>query len=108
MGTNKRYPDAGAQQAQDRRLQEASAAGPLQTLTPEQLQLTTRVISIAPEQPDMHALAWVRFGDADVRAPVVVKRWTPDAVGVEISLEGETLRCWVWQGAVERVDAGDW
>lgn len=104
MGTNRRYPHAGEQRTLDRRLLDARARGALHTLTPEQLQLTTQVVSIAPEQPPMWALAWLRFGDTDIRTTVQVKRWTPDAVGVEFTVGEDTLRCWVWQGAVERID----
>lgn len=104
VGTNRRYPDAGARAAQQRRLQEACGRGALQTLTEEQLQLTARVVSIAPERGPMWALAWLRFGDTNIRCSVMVKRWTADAVGVELELGEERLRCWVWQGAVERTD----
>lgn len=104
VGTNKRYPDLGPRLAEERELREARARGPLQSLSSEQLRLRSQVLSIAPEHPPMWALAWLRFGDVDVRCHVVVKRWTPDAVGVEFEVEGETLRCWVWQGAVTRVE----
>lgn len=104
VGTNRRYPDAGAQRAQQRRLEDACGRGALATLTDEQLQLTTRVVSIAPERGPTWALAWLRFGDTDIRCNVQVKRWTPDAVGVELEVGEDKLRCWVWQGAVERVD----
>jgi hypothetical protein len=105
VGTNRRYPDAGAQRAQQRRLVDARGRGALQTLTDEQLQLPGRVVSIAPERGPMWALAWLRFGDADIRCTVQVKRWTADAVGVEVDVGEERLRCWVWQGAVEWVDS---
>lgn len=104
MGTNRRYPEAGAQRAQQRRLEEARSRGELATITDEQLQLTTRVVSIAPERGPMWALAWLKFGDTDIRCTVQVKRWTSDAVGVELKVGEDKLRCWVWQGAVERVD----
>jgi hypothetical protein len=104
VGTNKRYPDLGPRLAEERELREARARGPLYSLSSEQLRLRSQVLSIAPEHPPMWALAWLRFGDVDVRCHVVVKRWTPDAVGVELEVEGETLRCWVWQGAVTRVE----
>lgn len=104
VGTNRRYPDAGAQRALQRRLVEARGRGALQTLTKEQLQLSTRAVSIAPECGVLWALAWLRFGDTDIRCTVQVKRWTADAVGVEVEVGEERLRCWVWQGAVEAVD----
>ncbi|SFD65953.1 hypothetical protein SAMN05661030_3923 [Klenkia taihuensis] len=52
----------------------------------------------------MRALAWLKFGDTDIRCTVQVKRWTVDAVGIELQVGEERLRCWVWQGAVERVE----
>ena len=104
MGTNRRYPDAGAQRAQQRRLAEARGRGDLQSLTAEQLQLGVRVVSLAPERSPMWALAWLRLGDTEIRCTVQVKRWTADAVGVELEVGEEKLRCWVWQGAVEAVE----
>lgn len=104
VGTNRRYPDAGAQRARERRLQDAREQGPLRTLTEEQLQLTTRVVSIAPERGPMWAWAWLQFGDTHIRCTVLVRRWTADAVGIELEVGADRLRCWVWQGAVERVD----
>ena len=102
VGTNKRYPDLGPRLAEERELREARARGPLQSLSSEQLRLRSQVLSIAPEHPPMWALAWLRFGDVDVRCHVVVKRWTPDAVGVEFEVEGETLRCCVWRDVARR------
>lgn len=107
VGTNRRYPALGSQLAEERELREARARGALQSLSSEQLRLRSHVLSIAPEHPPMRGLAWLRFGDVDVRCHVIVKRWTPDAVGVELEVEGETLRCWVWQGAVTRVEGRD-
>ena len=105
VGSNRRYPDAGAQRSQQRRLLEATRRGPLQSLSDEQLQLGARVVSLAPERSPMWALAWLRFGDTQVRCTVQVKRWTADAVGVELVVGEELLRCWVWQGAVEWVES---
>lgn len=65
--------------------------------------LDRRVVSIAPAWTPMWGRAWLRFGEVDVRATVRVCRWTSDAVGVEVDVDGETLRCWVWEGAVERL-----
>lgn len=103
-GTNRRYPGSAARAAHQRRVIAARGRGALHTLTEAQLQLHARVVSIAPERGPMWALAWLRFGDTDIRATVVVKRWTADAVGVELEVGEERLRCWVWQGAVEHVD----
>jgi len=123
VGTNKRYPHNGGRLAEERELREARTHGPLQTLTDDQLRLHARVVSIVPERPAMWGLAarearalealperpamwglaWLRFGDADVRCTVRVKRWAEDAVGVDVDVE--VLRCWVWQGAVNRLAA---
>lgn len=104
VGTNRRYPDAGARRQRQQRLEDASRRGALQTLTDEQLQLAARVVSIAPERGPIWASAWLRFGDTDIRCTVLVKRWTADAVGVELQVGEDKLRCWVWQGAVERAE----
>lgn len=104
MGTNRRYPDSGAWRAHQRRVQAARESGPLHSLSDEQLQLHARVVSLAPERGPMWALAWLRFGSLDIRCTVRVRRWTADAVGVEVEVGDQLLRCWVWQGAVEEVD----
>jgi hypothetical protein len=46
----------------------------------------------------------VRFGDVDVRCVVQILRWTPDAVGVAVKVDEDWIRCWVWQGAVQRLE----
>lgn len=105
MSTNRRYPSLGAQLGEQRELREARARGRLQSLTEEQLMLHSTVVSIVPDNLTMWGLAWLRFGDTDVRATVRVWRWTADAVGVEVEMpDDETrLRCWVWQGAVKHL-----
>lgn len=105
MGSNRRYPDLGPRLAEERELRAARARGPLHSLTPEQLRLHLHVVSFAPQRPPMWGRAWLRFGDVDVRATVRVNRWTADAVGVEVDVDGETLRCWIWQGACQRLEA---
>lgn len=106
MGSNRRYPDLGAQLAEQRELREARKQGSLQSLTEDQLKLHRAVVSIVPDRVQVWGLAWLRFGAAaDVRALVRVVRWTPDAVGIEVEMpdDQERLRAWVWQGAVERL-----
>lgn len=105
MGTNKRYPNLTPERAEERELREASKQGPLQTLSADQLRLQSRVISLAPERTRMWGLAWLRFGNVDVRTTVLVKRWTDDAVGVEVDVDGKQLRCWIWQGACQRLQS---
>lgn len=103
MGSNRRYPQLGPQLAEERELREARRSGPLQSLSDAQLRLGRTVVSIVPDGTQLWARAWLRFGTKDVRACVRVMRWTSDAVGVEVEVAGERLRCWVWQGAVERL-----
>lgn len=107
MGSNRRYPQLGPQLAEERELRQARQAGPLQTLTDAQLRLGHVVVSIVPAETAMWGRAWLRFGTTDVRACVRVMRWTPDAVGVEVEIGEERLRCWVWQGAVEHLASRD-
>lgn len=104
VGSNGRYPHLGAQRGEERELREARKKGPLHTLTSDQLRLDSRILSVVPDRMQLWALAWLRFGTVDVRCTVRVKRWTSDAVGVEVEIDGELLRCWVWQGAVERIE----
>lgn len=104
VGTNRRYPDLSPRLAEQRQLREARTRGPLQTLTADQLRLHTLVLSIAPERAPMWGRAWLRFGDTDVHCTVLIKRWTPDAVGVQVDVDGEQLRCWIWQGACTRLE----
>jgi hypothetical protein len=103
VGSNRRYPDLGPQLAEQRALREARKCGRLESLTDEQLRLNRTVLSIVPDNVQVWALAWLRFGDRNVRACVRIWRWTDDAVGVEVQIDDERLRCWVWQGAVERL-----
>ena len=104
MGTNKRYPHLGMQRLEERQLQAARRAGPLQSLTPEQLRLHAQPVTVVPDGLQLWGYAWLRFGDVDVRCTVLVRRWTADAVGVELPVDdGEIPRCWIWQGACQRL-----
>lgn len=104
MGTNKRYPNITPQRAEERELREASKQGQLNTLSSEQLRLHSQVVSIAPVRPALWGLAWLRFGTLDVRCSVKILRWTADAVGVEVYVDGTPQRCWIWQGACQRLE----
>lgn len=104
MGSNRRYPYLGGKRADERALRAARAHGPLRTLDAEQLCLTSRPVTVVPETAKLWALAWVQFGDVNVRCVVRVKRWTDDAVGVELTIDDDRLRCWVWQGACQRIE----
>lgn len=100
MGSNRRYPDQGMRLAEERELREARQRGPLQSLTPEQLALERNPVTIAPPRARIEGRAWLRFGDADVRATVRILRWTDDAVGIGVMVGEEKLRAWIWRGAV--------
>lgn len=99
MGSNRRYPHLAEQRAQERELREARKSGPLRSLTPEQIALHRYPLTVVPEHVRRYATAWLRFGDVDVRAMVRVCRWTERAVGVEVTVDEEVLRCYVWRGA---------
>ena len=103
MGTNKRYPHLGSQLAEERELREARKRGALLTLSAEQLRLNSQVVTVVPDRMNVWGLAWLRFGGTDVRSTVLVKRWTADAIGVEVDVDGDKLRCWIWQGACQRL-----
>ena len=103
MGTNKRYPHIGGQRGEERELRAARARGPLRSLTPEQLRLHSEPLTIVPDGTKLWGLAWLQFGDTNVQCVVRVRRWTADALGVEIEIDGEQLRCWIWQGACRRL-----
>lgn len=104
VGTNRRYPYLAGKRREELELRAARAAGHLHSLTPEQLRLNTQPMTVVPDQLTKWGLAWLRFGDVDVRAVVKVKRWTADCVGVEVKVDDETLRCWIWQGACQAID----
>ncbi|WEG08622.1 hypothetical protein PU630_15460 [Microbacterium horticulturae] len=76
--------------------------GPLQSLTPEELQLDRMPLTMDP-RPQRHVRAWVRFG-TPVKVDAIACRWTSQAVGIELEAGGRKHRCWVWAGAVEEID----
>lgn len=85
-------------------MQAALRAGPLQSLTAEQLRLNAQPVTVVPDSVHLWGHAWLRFGEVDVRCTVLVRRWTSDAVGVELPInDGANPRCWIWQGACQRL-----
>lgn len=88
VGSNKRYPYLGGKLAEERELRAAAKAGTLQTLTSDQLRHDAHVVTIVPDRMKLWGLAWLRFGDVDVRCTVLVRRWTSGAVGVEVGVDG--------------------
>jgi len=77
-------------------------AGPLQSLTPDELELDRAPVTIYP-QPQ-RVKAWVRFGPQHTRVDALLVRSTDKAAGVEFTVRDQTYRCWVWGNAVE-IDA---
>lgn len=104
MGSNRRYPDHAMRLADERELRDARKKGELHSLTEQQLVLGTKPVTIVPEHSQLMARAWLRFGDVDVRATVRVLRWTDDAVGIGVTVDGEWMRCWIWRGACTPID----
>ena len=62
----------GGQRAEERELREARKSGPLRTLDTDQLQLFTQPLTIVPEATKLYGLAWLQFGDQNVRCVVQV------------------------------------
>lgn len=77
-------------------------AGPLQSLTPEELRLDTELLTVDPRPKRVRA--WVRFGSKPVRVDAVAQRWTSEAVGIVFSIRETEYRAWVWASAVTPVE----
>ena len=78
--------------------QAVTTAGPLQSLTFEELRLDTEPVTIDPRPKAVRA--WVRFGSVPALVDATANRWTSDAVGIEFSIRGTEYRAWVWASAV--------
>lgn len=104
MGTNRRYAHRVDARMDERILERVSSDGPLQTLTPGELELDRHPLTITPRPEPVRA--WVRFGDTPVRVDAEAVRWTPRAIGIRFCVRGRELRTWVWASAVERPDTG--
>ncbi|TFV82151.1 hypothetical protein E4V99_14650 [Microbacterium sp. dk485] len=100
MGTNRRYAHRGDARMDDRILERVSRDGPLQTLTPDELELEEHPLTITPRPEPVRA--WVRFGDTPVRVDAEALRWTPRAIGIPFRVGERELRTWVWASAVDR------
>ncbi|WP_345137049.1 hypothetical protein [Microbacterium rhizosphaerae] len=82
-------------------LREAAQHGPLQSLTPEQVRYGAVPLTTVPDRTVVWGLAWLRFGDADVRATVQIRRWTDNAVDVVVDVDGQEQRVWIWRSACD-------
>jgi hypothetical protein len=100
VGTSKRYAHVVDALMDARILQRISTDGPLQTLSPAELELDRLPLTIAPRPEKVRA--WVRFGDTPVEVDADAMRWTSRAIGIRFHVMDREMRCWVWASAVER------
>lgn len=98
MGTSSRLEPVYAKRAHDKEILNAAKHGPLQSLSPRELNLTEQPVTIYPRPQKVQA--WVRFGTEPVRVWARLVRSTPTAAGIEFRTEEQTYRCWVWGSAV--------
>jgi len=103
MGSNKRYASSSDAGMAAKILDRVAHDGPLQSLTPAELQLDRMPLTVDP-RPHRHVQAWVRFGTTPVQVDAIACRWTSQAVGIEFEAGGRKHRCWVWAGAVEEIE----
>ncbi|MGN6221669.1 MAG: hypothetical protein ACTHNQ_19385 [Microbacterium sp.] len=101
MGTNKRYAAHYDRRMDARILERIAAENPLQTLTPKELQSDALPVTRDPQPKPCRA--WVRFGPHTMLVDAVVVVWNDVACGIESTVGGTQLRCWVWANAVTAV-----
>lgn len=101
MGTSKRLAALYDLYADVRALERISKTGPLQSLTPEELELDRMPVTTYPKPQGVRA--WVRFGPQHVRVGASLMRTTETAAGIEFTIGEKTYRCWVWGNAVTMV-----
>ncbi|MBP2422205.1 hypothetical protein [Microbacterium imperiale] len=84
----------------DQRILERLArdAGPLQSLSREEIGLDDEPVTIDPKPKPVRA--WVRFGGTPVRVDGQACRWTSDAVAIRFLVGEVEHRTWVWASAV--------
>lgn len=105
MGTNKRYAHYYDRMTEERIIESFIAkAGPLQSLSPEEIELDKLPLTIYPEGHQPKVKAWVRFGPKHTRVDAVMVRSNSLAAGIEFTVRGTVYRCWVWGNAVKMVD----
>ncbi|MFK4115029.1 hypothetical protein ACI2K6_10405 [Microbacterium sp. NPDC006705] len=104
MGTNKRYA-AAVDRRMDQKILERIArdAGPLQSLSREEIGLDTEPVTIDPKPKPVRA--WVRFGATPVWVDGQACRWTSDAVAIRFLVGEAEHRTWVWASAVTPISA---
>lgn len=100
MGTSKRLAEHYDLRAEEKQLERyAKTAGPLQTLSNQELALDGLPLTVYP-QPQ-RVKAWVRFVPQHAKVNALVVRSTDTAVGIEFVIAEQTYRCWIWGNAVE-------
>lgn len=86
-------------QSQKQSIIDAAQHGPLQSLTPRELDAREQPMTIYPRPRRVRA--WVRFGPEAVLVDAKLMRSTPLAAGIEFRAGDDTYRCWVWGNAVQ-------
>ena len=108
VGTNKRYSHHYDKLTEQRIIERfVATAGPLQTLSPEELELDRCPVTVYPEDHRPKVKAWVRFGPQHTRVDALLCRSTQLAAGIEFVVRDKTYKCWVWGNAVTMADASD-
>lgn len=103
MGTSKRLAEHYGMRAEQRQLEKyAKTAGPLQSLSKQELALDRFPLTTYPQPRRVRA--WVRFGPQHARVDPRLVRSTDVAAGIEFVVAEQTYRCWVWGNVVEVVE----
>ncbi|GGD83239.1 hypothetical protein GCM10007269_27620 [Microbacterium murale] len=90
MGSSKRLAALYDMYADEKALARiAKTAGPLQTLSSEELELERMPVTVYPKPQGVRA--WVRFGPQHVRVGALLMRTTETAAGIEFTHRGENL-----------------
>lgn len=105
MGSNKRYA-AYYDRQNDERIIEAfvAKAGPLQSLTVEEIEADRLPMKIYAEGHRPKVKAWVRFGPKHTRVDAELVRSNSLAAGIQFTVREKVYRCWVWGNAVKAVE----
>lgn len=99
MGSNRRYAASVDRRMDARILERTAQEGPLQTLSPSELQLDEFAVTTDPKPATVQA--WVRFGKTPIRVETEACMWTAHAVAIRFLVAAQEYRCWVWRGAVQ-------
>ena len=104
MGTSRRYAHH-YDELMDQRIVErvAATAGPLQSLSREEIGLDTKPVTRDPQPKAVRA--WVRFGGTPVLVDATASSWTSAAVAIRFVVGAKEFKAWVWSSAVEEAPA---